>query len=239
MHKKPIIGITFDSQDPGHYSKYPWYALRENYCSSLAENGAIPFPLTHDLNLVESYLSLIDGLMITGGDFDLDPELYGESTRHSTIKVKPTRTSFEMAMTRAALNKNIPVIGICGGEQLINVALGGTLIQHIPDEVPNALAHEQPNPRHEAGHSVKIIKDTFLYQLLGKETLQVNSAHHQAVKTLGKGAVLNAIAPDGIIEGFEVPEYKFCLGLQWHPEFFVSPQDHTIIEAFVKAASHG
>jgi putative glutamine amidotransferase len=238
MPKKPLIGITFDSQDPGHYSKYPWYALRENYCSSIAETGGVPFPLTHDLNLVDDYLSLINGLLITGGDFDLDPALYGESKRHETVKVKRTRTEFEMAMVHSALKKNIPVLGICGGHQLINVALGGTLIQHLPDEVLSEIKHEQPNPRHEAGHPVNIIKDTFLYKLIGEDTILVNSAHHQAIKKLAPDAVLNALAPDGVIEGFEVPEYKFCLGVQWHPEFFITPNDKLILESFVKA-SHG
>src|SRR5258708_39743217 len=128
MHKKPLIGITFDSQDPGQYSKYPWYALRENYCSSIADVGAIPFPLTHDIHLVDSYISLIDGLMITGGGHDIDPTLYGDMTCHPSVKIKAKRTNFELAITRAALDKNIPVLGICGGEQVINVVLGGTLI---------------------------------------------------------------------------------------------------------------
>ncbi len=238
MPKKPLIGITFDSQDPGHYSKYPWYALRENYCSSIVETGGVPIPLTHDLALTQEYLNLIDGLLVTGGDFDLDPALYGETTRHATVKLKTTRTEFEMTMVRAALKKNIPVLGICGGHQLINVALGGTLIQHIPDELPSEIQHEQPNPRHEASHPVKIITDTFLYKLIGEKTISVNSAHHQAVKKLAGDAVLNAIAPDGIVEGFEVPAYKFCLGLQWHPEFLITSSDKIILNAFIEA-SHG
>src|SRR5579863_3866237 len=115
MLKKPLIGITLDSNAPGGYSNYPWYALRENYCSSLVDMGAIPFPLTHDNHLVDSYLSLINGLLVTGGDYDLDPTLYGDTTLHPTVKIKPKRTSFEMAITRAALDKNIPILGICGG----------------------------------------------------------------------------------------------------------------------------
>jgi putative glutamine amidotransferase len=236
MKDKPIIGITFDIQQPGHYSSYPWYALRENYCSSVAEAGGIPLPLTHELNLVDSYIELIDGLLITGGDFDLDPTLYGEESQHETVKVKPTRTNFELAITHSALKKNIPVFGICGGQQLINVALGGTLIQHIPDEIENPLEHSQKHPASQPAHKVTIVKNTFLQKLINLESIDVNSSHHQAVKTLGKDAVLNAIAPDGVIEGFEVPQYKFCLGLQWHPEFHVTPQDRLIIEAFVNAS---
>jgi len=236
MSKKPLIGITFDSQHPGHYSRYPWYALRENYCSSVAEAGAVPIPLTHDIDLVDEYLSLIDGLLITGGDFDLDPILYGEDKKHPSIKTKHSRTNFEMTMVRAALQKNIPVIGICGGLQVMNVAFGGSLIQHIPEDYPEGLNHEQNNPPHEPSHSIKLIKDTLLHKIIGSESIEVNSSHHQAVKKLGEGVILNAMAPDGIIEGFEVPAYKFCIGLQWHPEFHVTPKDRAIIEAFVEAS---
>lgn len=238
MTKKPIIGITFDSQSPGGYSRFPWYALRENYCSSISDTGGIPLPLTHELSLVEDYLSLLDGLIITGGDFDLDPKLYGETTCHPTISINASRSAFEMAMFKAALEKNIPILGICGGHQLITVSLGGTLIQHIPDEVPNHIKHERAAPHEVAPiHLAKILPDTMLHKIVGKENFSINSAHHQAVKTLGQGCVVNALAPDGIIEGFEVPEYRFCMGVQWHPEFFITEDDKTIFDAFIDATS--
>jgi len=236
MAKKPLIGVTFDAEEPGGYAKFPWYALRENYCSSIADAGGIPFPLIHDLSLVDAYLSLIDGLVVTGGDNDVDPALYGVSTQHPTVKVKPKRTKFEIAVIQEALKKNIPVLGICGGHQLINVVLGGTLIQHIPEEVSANLKHEQPNSRAEPWHDVSIIKDTFLYKIIKTENLSVNSGHHQAIKDVGRGVIVNALAPDGVIEGIEVPDYRFCLGLQWHPEFIVAPQDEIVFKAFIDAA---
>ena len=235
MKKRPLIGVTFDVRGPGGYSQYPWYVLRENYCLAVANAGGIPFPLIHDLNLVEDYLSLIDGLLITGGEHDVDPALYGVQERHPTVLVKPQRTNFEMAITRAALEKNMPVLGICGGQQLINVALGGTLIQHIPDEHLESLDHNQGDIRHEPCHPVKILKNTMLDQIIGKEDLAVNSIHHQAVKDLGQGVAANAIASDGIIEGIEATKYKFCLGIQWHPEFNVSTQDASVFKAFIEA----
>lgn len=234
--RNPLIGITLDAEEPGGWSQFPWYALRENYCSSIADAGGIPFPLTHDMSLIDATLSLIDGLLITGGDHDIDPAVYGDSTRHPTVKLKPKRSSFEIAIAQAALKKNIPILGICGGHQVINVALGGTLIQDIPHEVPGSLEHTQPNPRNEPWHDVTIVKDTLLYKITEKEVFQVNSGHHQAVKTPGKGVVINAHAPDGVIEGFEVPQYRFCLGVQWHPEFTITPQDAAIFKAFVDAA---
>lgn len=232
---KPLIGITLDAEEPGGYAKFPWYALRENYCSSIADAGGLPFPLTHDLSLIDATLSLIDGLLITGGDHDIDPAVYGDSTCHPTVKLKPKRSSFEIAIAQAALKKNIPILGICGGHQVINVALGGTLIQHIPDEVPGSMEHTQPNPRNESWHDITITKDSLLYKITETESLHVNSGHHQAVKVPGKGVVINAHAPDGVIEGFEVPQYRFCLGVQWHPEFTITPQDAAIFKAFVDA----
>lgn len=239
MTKKPLIGITLDAEEPGGYAKFPWYALKENYCSSIAEAGGIPFPLTHDLNLIDSYLSLIDGLVITGGDFDIDPLIYGDSIRHPTVKVKPKRTSFELAITRESLKKDLPILGICGGHQVINVALGGTLIQHIPEEIPEGLEHVQPNSRSEPWHTVSIKKDSRLYQITGVEELRVNSGHHQAIKDIAKPLYINALAPDGVIEGIELPQARFCLGLQWHPEFTITPQDAAIFTSFVKEAALG
>lgn len=236
MVKKPLIGITFDAQDGGGYSRYPWYVLRENYCTAIADGGGIPFPLIHDLSLVENYLSLIDGLLITGGGHDIDPQLYGVSERHPSVKLKPKRTLFELDITRKALEKNLPVLGICGGEQVVNVALGGTLIQHIPDEVPGALEHKQPHCRQEAHHKITIEKGTLLHQILNTEELLVNSVHHQAVKNPGPNTIVNAHAPDGVIEGVESPNYRFCLGVQWHPEFIVAPQEKTLFKAFIQAA---
>lgn len=233
--KRPVIGITFDIEFAGGYSKSPWYSLRENYCSAVADVGGIPFPLTHDVGLIDHYLSLMDGLVITGGDYDIDPSLYGAPTQHPTVKCKPTRTRFEIAMVEESLRKNMPILGICGGQQVINVALGGTLIQHIPDEVDGCLAHSQSHPCTNPGHNVKVLKETLLFDIVKTEEIPVNTSHHQAVKEPGRGVVINALAPDGVIEGFEVPEYKFCLGLQWHPEFFATPHDKVIYKAFLEA----
>ncbi len=236
MSTKPLIGITFDAQDPGGYSQYPWYVLRENYCTAIMNAGGIPFPLIHERDLIPDYLSFIDGLLITGGGHDVHPNLYGVSDVHPTVKLKPKRTLFEKDIAQQALQKDLPLLGICGGEQVLNVALGGTLIQHIPDEIPGALEHKQSQHRDEACHKIKIEKGTLLNQIMGTEDLFVNSVHHQAVKDPAPGVVVNAWAPDGIIEGIEAPGYRFCLGVQWHPEFIISPQESTLFKAFIAAA---
>lgn len=232
----PVIGITLDSEPPGGYSKFPWYALRQNYCEAVSRAGGLPVVLPHAPDLLSAYLDLIDGLIITGGDFDVDPALFGANARHATVKTKDGRTDFELAITRGALAQDMPVFGICGGQQLLHVVLGGTLIQHIPDAVPEALAHEQPNPRDQAGHEVTIVEGTRLHAIVGAAKLAVNSAHHQAAKDAPDGVVVNAVAPDGVIEGIEAPGRRFCLGVQWHPEFAISDGDVRLFAAFIEAA---
>ncbi len=233
---KPLIGITLDFEDAGGYSNYPWYALRDNYCASVAEYGGIPIPLPHEVALAETYADMLSGLIITGGNFDVPPEMYGDASMHAATTVKRRRTQFEWAVTERALKRDIPVLGICGGQQLLNVILGGTLIQHIPDSIDNALAHEQPNPRHEVGHSVQLVEGSQLQRIIGTNEIMVNSAHHQAVRAVPKGVIVNATAPDGVIEGIESTTHRFCIGVQWHPEFLITPADRAIYAAFMEAA---
>ncbi|MBF0332303.1 MAG: gamma-glutamyl-gamma-aminobutyrate hydrolase family protein [Alphaproteobacteria bacterium] len=232
-----VIGITLDSEEPGGYSKLPWYALRKNYCEAVVAAGGMPILLPHEPELAAGYLDLIDGLLITGGAFDVDPALFGAATRHATVILKARRTAFELAALRGALDRDLPVLGICGGQQLLNVVLGGTLIQHIPDAVPDCLAHEQPNPRTEPGHDVLVSPGTLLHRIAGRERLSVNSAHHQAALAVGPGVVVDALAPDGVIEGIEVLGRRFCLGVQWHPEYHIDPADRAIFDAFVGACA--
>ncbi|HEV7997227.1 MAG TPA: gamma-glutamyl-gamma-aminobutyrate hydrolase family protein, partial [Stellaceae bacterium] len=188
---QPVIGLTLDHEPGGGWSKYPWYAVRENYCNAVRHAGGLPVLLPHEPDAAELYLDRIDGLVVTGGGFDVDPALFGAASRHPTVTTKDRRTAFELAATRGALARGMPVLGICGGQQLLNVALGGTLVQHIPDEVPGALPHRQPNPRDEPGHDVRIVAGTLLHQIAGTGHLAVNSAHHQAVKDAGPGIVVD------------------------------------------------
>ena len=234
---RPLIGVTLDAEQPGGWSRFPWYALRANYTEAVAGAGGLPVALPHDPALAAEMLDRLDGLVVTGGAFDVDPALYGAPDVHATVTLKQQRTATELALVRGALERNMPVLGICGGQQLLAVAVGGTLIQHIPDSVAGALEHEQPNPRNEPGHAVAIVPGTLLAGIVGTAEMQVNSAHHQAVATPGPHAVVNATAPDGVIEGVEDARYRFCLGLQWHPEFLIDPGDRRVFDAFIAATS--
>jgi putative glutamine amidotransferase len=231
--RPPRIGLTLDAEQPG---AYPWYALRANYAQAIAEAGGLPLPLPHLPALASAMLDTIDALIVTGGAFDVAPSFYGATETHATVTLKQGRTEAEVALLRGALDRGLPVLGICGGEQLLAVVLGGTLIQHIPDAVPDALPHEQPNPRHEPGHTLRITPNTLLHRIVGAGTMQVNSSHHQAVLAPGTTAVVNAVAPDGVIEGIEDPRRRFCLGVQWHPEFHIDPGDRRIFAALIEAA---
>jgi putative glutamine amidotransferase len=236
---QPRIGITVDAEGAGGYSRFPWFALRQNYCSAVTRAGGLPLLLPHEPALIEDYIAAIDGLIVSGGNFDVDPALFGAGNRHPKVTTKDQRTAFELALTRLAMASDLPVLGICGGQQLLHVALGGALIQHIPDEIDAAIAHEQPNPRDEPGHTVRIVHGTRLHAIVGVDELAVNSAHHQAAKDAPAGVTINAVAPDGVIEGIEARGLRFCLGVQWHPEFELSEGDSALFRAFVAACNGG
>ncbi|MFN7039143.1 MAG: gamma-glutamyl-gamma-aminobutyrate hydrolase family protein [Alphaproteobacteria bacterium] len=236
IYNKPIIGITLDSEKSGEYSDFPWYALRENYGDIVVKYGGIPIFLPHETSMAENYINLIDGLIITGGDFDIDPKYWGEEITSEKVVTKNRRTEFEFKITKLALDQKIPILGICAGEQLLNVIFGGSLIQHIPDSFPNALNHEQPKPKNIPWHKVIVEKDSLLYNITNMLEFEVNSTHHQAVDKLGKNIKATAHATDGIIEAIELNDYPFCLGVQWHPEYDMSEVDGKILKAFIESS---
>jgi putative glutamine amidotransferase len=228
-----LSGLTLDAETAGGWSKYPWYALRQNYFEAVVAAGGLPVGLPHDPGLAGKFLGRLDGLIVTGGAFDVDPAMYGGGERHKSVVVKENRTFAELAFLQTAMERDLPVLGICGGEQLLAVALGGTLIQHIPDAVAGALEHEQKSSHYEAGHEVSVLPGTRLFGIVGA-SMRVNSSHHQAVRAPGH-SVVNAVAADGVIEGVEDPGKRFCVGVQWHPEYFVDAGDKAIFEALVAA----
>ena len=231
-YKKPIIGISMDTGIKKTYSSYPWFAIRDDYINSIINSNGLPLMLPSKPNLADHYFNLIDGVVITGGDFDIDPKLYGEKKSKNVGRVDKPRTDFELKIARLALKKNKPILGICGGQQLLNVALNGSLIQHI---TKTNIKHEQVQPRNKVTHKVQVNLKSKLYKIVKKKEFRVNSAHHQAIKKIGKNLNINAIAEDGIIEGIESKNHKFFIGIQWHPEFLITNSDKRIFKAFIKA----
>jgi putative glutamine amidotransferase len=233
---QPLIGLTLDSDEGEGIARTARYGMRANYADAIAEAGGMPVGLPHAPDAAESYADRLDALVVTGGAFDVDPAMFGANGKHATVTLKPNRTNFELGVTKAMLARKKPVLGICGGEQLLNVILGGTLIQHIEDEVADSLLHEQPNPRNTPGHAVKVTPGSLLHRISGLDEIKVNSAHHQAVKSVGPGVVVNAVAADGVIEGIEDPRLPFCIGVQWHPEFHITASDTRLFAGLIAAA---
>ncbi|MDC0057614.1 gamma-glutamyl-gamma-aminobutyrate hydrolase family protein [Pelagibacteraceae bacterium] len=233
--KSPIIGITLDFENSGGYSKFPWYAIRANYLTCLYKFGAIPFPIFHENSVNNKLLKILDALVITGGNFDINPRLYSENEKGSR-SIKYKRTKFEIDIFKKFLDTSKPILGICGGAQLINVASGGNLIQDINKSIKTVIYHEQQNPRNEVSHQITITRDSRLYNIIKSEKIKVNSAHHQSINNLGKDLVTSALAVDGIIEAIEHINHPWCIGLQWHPEFLITKADNAIIENFVSNA---
>jgi len=206
-----------------------------DYDAAVRRAGATPRPLALDESPAE-VLHGVDGLLLTGGD-DVDPGLYGESPHRTFDVAEPGRDAFEIDLVRRALDGNLPVLAICRGLQILNVALGGTLIQDIPSEPGGLLPHDADGPPTTLAHTVTVTPGSCLAALVGPdETRAVNSRHHQAVRALGHGLVATATSPDGVIEAAEVPAACFCVGVQWHPEnFHRTGEFDALFDGFVEA----
>lgn len=192
---------------------------------------------------VSGALEGVCGVLLTGGD-DVDPARYHETAHPSVVKVAPERDEFEIALVLEARKRQLPILAICRGVQVMNVAAGGTLIQDIESQVPGAINHKLTVPPHlpfELAHEVWVERDSLLASLLRErlvdgDSCQVNSRHHQAVAKVAGGFRVTATAPDGIIEAIEDPALSFCLGVQWHPEnFFRTGEFRALFEGFLAA----
>ena len=194
---------------------------------------------------VKDALAGVDGLMLTGGD-DVAAARYGEKPHPTLVEAEAGRDEFELALIKNARAHNLPILAICRGIQVLNVACGGTLVQDIPSEVSGALPHSLDPPAHQPydlAHEIWIDEDSLLWTLMRErlsdiDACEVNSRHHQAVKRVADGFKVSATAPDGIIEAIEDPAAAFCMGVQWHPEnFFRTGEFRPLFEGFLEAAS--
>ena len=220
----PVIGIT-----PCR--------LMPDYVESVRRAGAEPCVL--QINIPAS-LKELDGVLLTGGG-DIDPAYYHTTPHPKTHPPDAARDTFELGLARLALDANIPMLGVCRGLQVMNVAAGGTLIQDIPSEVNHPLSHQIDHPLYAIAHEVWLARDSALGKTMDEalgegEVLQVNSRHHQAIKQTAPGFSVSATAPDGVIEAIERPTSRFCIAVQWHPEnFWRTGEFRALFEELVRA----
>jgi putative glutamine amidotransferase len=218
--RRPLVGITPDVEAEGESSRY---VVKTAYAEAVLRAGGLPLVLTvsAEASVVDAYLDRVSAVVVTGGAFDVPPEAYGETPREGLGPLKPARTAFETLVLQAALRRKLPILGVCGGMQLLNVVLGGTLYQDLRRELPSAKEHEQRNARSQPSHPVDVRDGSVLAEVLGSGQLMVNSTHHQAVSQVAPGLKVSATAPDGVVEAIESTEYAFALGVQWHPELLL------------------
>ena len=241
---KPLIGVTpdFNAGDRKEWGgREPTYFLRARYVRAIEDLGGIPIvlPLVADLVARRRLLTHIDGLLLTGSGPDLAPELYGERQRYKFRVMSQRRATFELEMAQLARSVDLPLLGICGGMQAVNVAFGGSLYQDIESQRTRPLQHRQSAPATELSHPVKIASKSLLHRIVKTETLRVNSSHHQSVKDVAPSLTASALAPDGIIEAIESSSQRFLLGIQWQQEFLFerNHRHRRLFEAFLEAAS--
>lgn len=235
----PVCLVSSDC-DSGTNGKV---AVGVDYVKAIYRAGGIPllaapaFGCADPANAAREMLSCVGGLLLTGGD-DVDPRLYGKSHPHPKIgAINPARDEFEMALAIAALELDIPILGICRGAQILNVAAGGGLIQDIPGCVDGAHAHRVSAPRWHPTHCVRLAHNSMLFRMFGEEIIWVNSFHHQAVGPVAPGFAVTAVADDGVVEAIERLDSRFVVGVQWHPEGLAErdPQSLSLFSEFVNA----
>lgn len=224
---RPVIGVIASyEEEEGHF----W--LRDDYVQVVEKAGGLPIilPVIRE-EMIADCLEICSGFLFTGGG-DIDPVYWGETPGPDMGRIDPERDRFEMLLARYAHQRGKPVLGICRGCQVLNVAAGGSLFQHIS----SSLCHQQNAPRNYVIHDIVVMEDSLLIGVLGRQTLRVNSFHHQAVHKTAPGLKASAWAPDGVVEAVESEMHPFWLGVQWHPEALTDQLSDRLFRAFVKAA---
>ena len=231
MPRRPVIGIATQTLPAAPGERQACWLMGRSYIEELRKVDAIPWiiPLIpHDPDTLQEIFDRLDGVFITGG-VDVDPRCYGEPKSDLCGATDPDRDAVEISLLKHALAWDLPVLAVCRGIQILNVTCGGTLYQDVTAQVPAALKHdyfptpEQPSRKYLA-HDVKVSQGSRLARILGDAVVPVNSMHHQAIKNLAPSLAPTAHAPDGIIEGVESSNWRYLIGVQWHPEELTETQ---------------
>ena len=237
----PVIGITGYADRSARPPNVPVFAVARTYVRAVASTGGSPLiiPPYLEEDLLRTAFEAIDGLILSGGG-DLHPSAFGEEDCGLLWRVDERRDRAELSLARWALTERLPVLAICRGIQTLNVSAGGTLVQDIPTQTQGALSHScvAGRPLPTPAHRVRVEPNSRLAELIGAGDIDVNSAHHQAVKDVGDDLTPVAWAPDGTVEALESPEHPFCIGVQWHPEVMVesAPAMRRLFEGLVDTA---
>ena len=227
---KPIIGIVPSINEIANQ----YYSNIEN-AEAIKRVGGLPYllPYTVSKNDMEQYVNMIDGLYLAGGN-DVDPKYYDEPPHEGLGEVNPARDAFELNLLTMMLHQNKPVLGVCKGMQMINVALGGDLYQDLTAQYKSELVqHKQQAKIIHPTHPIHMERGTTLQKIIDEEVLYVNSYHHQAVRRLGDNLIASSRATDGIIEAIESKVHSFVIGVQWHPEFLLPSHDTTSLSIYM------
>lgn len=191
--------------------------LNNKYCEAIWRSGGIPIIITYEPMIVESILDITQGLLLTGGG-DIDPLLFGKQPLRELGEICPIRDKIELDLCKIALKRNIAVLGICRGCQILTIASGGSIYQDIYSQHTTNIKHYQQAPRYYPTHTVELELNSKIISIYNKNTIEVNSFHHQAVSSVGNEMIISARSKDNIIEAIEHKNHKFALGVQWHPE---------------------
>ncbi len=235
VNRRPLIGLNCRYEADEDHERGDQIRMYVSYYQALIEAGALPvlIPTVDDRSLLSEYLDALDGFLFTGGK-DVPPAAYGQERDPRTEELHPKRFSCDRLLAELVLGRDMPVLAICLGQQLINVAYGGTLIQHIEIETQ----HTAIKPGQDSFHRISIEEDSLLHRILGATELEVNSGHHQAVDKPAPGLRVLARAPDGIIEAVQMTDKRFFIGVQWHPERLQHrPEQRELFKALVATAS--
>jgi len=234
--RRPLIGITTGYVD----EKPTWYESPSDYARSVERAGGLPvlLPFRTDLSLVPDLLDALDGVVFSGGN-DLDPALFDQPWHPNAVRIDPARQAFELALIAEAERRRTPSLGVCLGSQLMNVHRGGSLHQFLPDLPRQAAVEHRHLGDRTYRHEVRIEPGTVLAAAVGRDRVSANSRHKQAIDRLGRGLRVNAVAPDGVVEGVEDPSLPLFLGVQWHPENLTAdgPEHLAVFERLVRVAA--